>query len=223
MSNYDPFDRNMRVCVQRNGEIDDGRYCNLILPRSGPKSPGPHSDIKGLMSWPRICGVLTDEEIVHTMCTDSLWASKPRGCRLRITVTDEESDDDSDDPVNVEANKGSWESRNIPGKNRTRADLTSVDPCVCLDTNGVGTSFMLSLGLLIKTLPQGRVTQVVLEENTNRAPVQVPPAWNYDSFITLAKVFSIISIALERVEFLGIHSEIGEALGKTRSEIQDEL
>ncbi|KAF5594884.1 C2H2 zinc finger [Fusarium subglutinans] len=223
MSDYDPFDRNMRVCVQRNGEIDDANYCNLLLPRSGPESPGPHSDIKGLMSSPRICGVLTDKEIAHTMRTDSLWASKPRGCRLRITVTDEESDDDSDEPTNVEANKGSWESRNIPGKNRTRADLTSVDPCVCLDSNGVGTSFMLSLGLLIKTTPQGRVTQVVLEENTNRAPVQVPPAWNYDSFITLARVFSIIAIALERVEFLGVHSEMGEALGKSRSDIQDEL
>ncbi|KAF4503029.1 C2H2 zinc finger [Fusarium agapanthi] len=153
MSDYDPFDRNMRVCVQMNGEIDDGGYCNLMLPRSGPESPGPHSDIKGLMSWPRICGVFTDEEIVHMMRTDSLWASKPRGCRLRITITDEESDDDSDDPTNVE----------------------------------------------------------------------VPPAWNYDSFITLAKVFSNISIALERGEFLDIHSEMGEALGRARSGIQDEV
>ncbi|RBA21124.1 hypothetical protein FPRO05_07438 [Fusarium proliferatum] len=223
MSDYDPFDRNMRVCVQRNGEIDDVRYCNLMLPRSGPESPGPHSDIKGLMSWPRICGVLTDEEIAHTMQTDSSWTSKPRGCRLRITFTDEESDDDSDDTTNVEENKGSWESRKIPGKNRKRADLTSVDPCVCLDSNGVGTSFMLSLGLLIKTPSPGRVTQVVLEENTNRTLVQLPPAWNCDSFIILAKVFSIIAIALERVEFLGAHSEMGKALVKARSEVQDEL
>ncbi|KAF5567578.1 hypothetical protein FPHYL_3200 [Fusarium phyllophilum] len=219
MSDYDTFDRNMRVRVQRNGEIGNSRYCNLMLPRSCPESPGPHSDIKGLMSWPRICGVLTDEEIAHTMHTDSSWTSKPRGCRLRITVTDEESDDDSDDPTNVEANKGCWESQKIPGKNRTRADLTSVDPCVCLDTNGVGSSFMLSLGLLIKTPPQGRVTQVVLEDNTDRTAVQVPRAWSSDSFITLAKVFSVIAIALERVDFLGVHSEIGKSLGKARSDI----
>jgi hypothetical protein len=164
------------------------------------------------MSWPRICGVLTDEEIAHTMETDSSWTSKPRGCRLRITFTDENSDDDSDDLLDEEDKRGYWESREVPGKNRKRADLTSVDPIVCLDANGVGTSYMLSLGLLIKTLSPGRVTQVVLEENTQRTLVQVSPVWTNDSFITLAKVFSIIAIALERIEFLGIHSEMGEAL-----------
>ncbi|KAF5564866.1 hypothetical protein FNAPI_1944 [Fusarium napiforme] len=223
MSNHDSFDRNMRVSVKRNGEINDVRYCNLMLPRSGPESPGPHSDVKGLMSWPRICGVLTDEEIAHTIETDPSWTSKPRGCRLRVTFTDEESDDDSDDLLGEEDKRGHWESREIPGKNRKRADLTSVDPIVCLDANGVGTSYMLSLGLLIKTPSLGRVTQVVLEENTKRTLVQVPPAWTNDSFITLAKVFSIIAIALERVEFLGIHSEMGEALGKARLEIREEL
>ncbi|EWG41230.1 hypothetical protein FVEG_03376 [Fusarium verticillioides 7600] len=219
MSDYDSFDRNMRVSVQRNGEINDVGYCNLMLPRSGPDSPGPHSDVKGLMSWPRICGVLTDVEIAHTMGTDSSWTSKPRGCRLRITFTDKNSDDLLDE----EDQRGDWESREVPGKNRKRADLTSVDPIVCLDANGVGTSYMLSLGLLIKTPSPSRVTQVVLEENTQRTLVQVPPVWTNDSFITLAKVFSIIAIALERIEFLGIHSEMGEALKKARLEIQEEL
>ncbi|KAF4439132.1 3-oxoacyl-acyl-carrierreductase [Fusarium acutatum] len=146
------------------------------------------------------------------MDTDPSWTSKPRGCRLRITFTDEESDDDSDDLMNEEDKRGSWESWEIPGKSRKRADLTLVDPCVCLDTNGFGASFMLSLGLLIKTPSAGRVTQVVLEENTNRTPVQVPMAWNYGSFITLAKVYSIISIALERVEFLEIQDELLKSL-----------
>ncbi|GKU16314.1 unnamed protein product, partial [Fusarium langsethiae] len=53
--------------------------------------------------------------------------------------------------------------------------------------------------------------------------VQIPPTWHQSSFLTLAKVFSLIALALERVEFLAIHQEMEEALEEARSNIQKEL
>ncbi|KAK3305139.1 uncharacterized protein B0T15DRAFT_567184 [Chaetomium strumarium] len=226
------FDRSLRICI---GKHDETRWhCNRNRPRSGPRSLGPHIDIRGLMSTPRLCGVMTDDEIAHTMRTDPAWPSTPRGCRLRITFTEHRTHDgdgdgdDDDDGVIDEWDKENltWEMQRITGKSTTRVDLTSVDPCVRLDDNGVGTAFVLSLGLRVETCSEGRVAQVTLEENLERFRVQVPPSplkWAHSSFVTLAKVFSVIAVALERVNFLGLRTETEQALEKARSAIQDAL
>ncbi|KPA39744.1 het protein [Fusarium langsethiae] len=216
------FERSMRASISRYSE-EYRSYCNRSHPRSGPESVGPHIDYRGLMSWPRLCGVMTDDEVVDTIRTDPSWQSKPRGCRLRISLIEQETDDDDDDIDLEDDDLPTWEDRTVDSKNRKRADLTSVDPCVCLDDNGVGITFMLSLGLLIKKRSNGHVMQVVLEENAMRTRVQIPPTWHQSSFLTLAKVFSLIALALERVEFLAIHQEMEEALEEARSNIQKEL
>ncbi|KAL3595852.1 hypothetical protein FPOAC2_10222 [Fusarium poae] len=219
------FERSLRASISRYSEERSQVYCNRMHPRSGPESVGPHIDYRGMMSYPRLCGVMTDGEIAHTMSTDRLWLSKPRGCRLRISVMEQKAEDE-DDGIDVDEedeNKPTWKDRTIEDKNETRADLTSVDPCICLDDNGVGVAFLLGLGLLIKTYPGGRVMQAVLEENAVRTRVQVPPTWDQSSFITLAKVFSLLALALERIEFLGVHQDMEKPLEEARSKIQDEL
>ena len=232
-----PFERNIRACVARYLEnrpncnrciVDEnGRY--VPFPYSGPESLGPHIDYRGLMSYPKLCGVMRNHEIVHTMREDPSWQSKPRGCRLRIglveqeTADDGDGDDDDEDEGADEDDWVTWERREIDGKIRKRADLTSVDPCVCLDDNGVGTTYLLSLGLLIKTLPDGRVAQVTVEENTKKTRVRMPPTLHRDNFVTLAKVFSLIAMALERIDFLGVHEDMEQLLEKANATIQTEL
>ncbi|RBR20322.1 uncharacterized protein FIESC28_05286 [Fusarium coffeatum] len=163
------------------------------------------------------------------MREDPSWQSKPRGCRLRFglveqeTADDGDSDDDDEDEGADEDDWVTWERRKIDGKIRQRADLTSVDPCVCLDDNGVGTTYLLSLGLLIKTLPDGHVVQVTVEENTKKTRVQMPPTLHRDNFVTLAKVFSLMAMALERIDFLGVHEEMEQLLEKANAKIQNQL
>ncbi|KAJ4112156.1 hypothetical protein NW768_011735 [Fusarium equiseti] len=234
-----PFERHIRACVARYDENrshcnrcipDETRpHYNVAIPYSGPQSLGPHIDYRGLMSAPWLCGVMRNHEIVHTMREDPLWQSKPRGCRLRIGLVEQETADDGDGDDDDEDEGAdaddwvTWENRTIAGKIRKRADLTSVDPCVRLDDNGVGTTYFLSLGLLIKRLPDGRVVQVTVEENTKKARVQMPPTWHHDNFVTLAKMFSLITIALDRIDFLGVHQEMEQVLNGANSTIQNEL
>ncbi|KAK4238552.1 hypothetical protein C8A03DRAFT_33430 [Achaetomium macrosporum] len=219
------FNRDLRISIAKYGEW---RWdCNRMRPRSGPRSLGPHIDIRGLMSTPILCGVMTDDEIAHTMRTDPAWPSTPRGCRLRVSFTECRAHEDDDHRVTDEWEKENltWESQTIPSQSM-RADLTSVDPCVRLDDNGVGTAFVLSLGLQVEMCSEGRVAQVTLEENAERVRVQVPPSppeWDYNSFVTLAKAFSVIAVALQRVEFLGLGTGKGQALEEARSAIQDAL
>ncbi|KAH7184555.1 uncharacterized protein B0J16DRAFT_397862 [Fusarium flagelliforme] len=227
-----PFERNLRACVARYSE--NRHHCQRVppydrLPTIGPQSIGPHIDYKGLSSAPRLCGVMRNHEIVHTIREDPSWQFKPRGCRLRIglveqeTADDGDGDDDNEDDGAEEDDWVTWEHRTIAGKTRKRADLTSVDPVVCLDDNGVGTTYMLSLGLLIKTLPDGHVVQVTVEENTKRTRVQMPPTWHRDNFVTLANVLVLIAIALERIDFLGVHQEMEQVLEQANSTIQNQL
>ncbi|KAM0368865.1 hypothetical protein ACHAPK_006528 [Fusarium culmorum] len=222
--NYE-FERSLRASISRYTEERLQRYCNRMHPRSGPESVGPHIDYRGLMSYPRLCGVMTDDEIAHTMSTDPSWQSKARGCRLHISLIEQETHDDEDDDVDAveDEDQPTWKDRIVEGKNRKRADLTSVDPCICLDDNGVGIAFLLGLGLVIKTCPDGRVVQAVVEENAERTCVQIPPTWDQSSFTTLAKVFSLLALALERIDFLGVHEDMEKALEEARSKIQDEL
>lgn len=227
-----PFERSMRVSVTRYSE--HRQNCNEVPPYFGPpwtgtRAIGPHIEYRGLMSYPRLCGMMRDYEIVQTMREDPLWQSKPRGCRLRIglveleTADDGDGDDDDEDEGADEDDWVTWEDRTIDGKVRKRADLTSVDPCVRLDDNGVGTTYMLSLSLLIKTLPDGRVVQVTVEEDTKKTRVRMPPKLHHDNFVTLAKVFSVMAIALERIDFLGVHEKMRQLLEKATATIQNDL
>ncbi|KAI6773230.1 hypothetical protein HG531_000079 [Fusarium graminearum] len=176
--NYE-FERSLRASISRYTEERSQRYCNRMHPRSGPESVGPHIDYRGLMSYPRLCGVMTDDEIAHTMSTDPEWQSKARGCRLHISLIEQETHDCHDDDVDAaeDEDQPTWKDRVVDGKNRKRADLTSVDPCICLDDNGVGIAFLLGLGLLIKTCPDGRVVQAVVEENAERT-LFLPLRWS---------------------------------------------
>ncbi|XEV07466.1 hypothetical protein FSHL1_012753 [Fusarium sambucinum] len=218
------FERSLRASISRYGEENSQRYCNRMHPRSGPESVGPHIDYRGLISYPKMCGVMTDDEIAHTMSTDPSWQSKARGCRMHISVIEQETHDDDDDDDAVEdEDQPTWQDRTVEVKDRSRVDLTSVDPCICLDDNGVGIAFLLSLGLLLKTCPDGRVVQAVVEENAQRTFVQIPPSWDQSNFIMLAKVFSLLALALERLDYLDIHPDMEKVLEAARSKIQDEL
>jgi len=221
------FDRTLRISI---GKYSEWRYdCNRLRPRSGPQSLGPHIDIRGLMSSACLCGVMTDDEIEHTMRADPAWPSTPRGCRLRITLTEHQIHDDNEyDGVIDEWGKENltWERQEFTGKKTKRVDLTSVDPFVRLDDNGVGTAYLLSLGLRIETGRNGCVARVTLEENLEKVRVQVPPSpleWAHGSFVALAKVLSVLVLALERIEFLDVHAEAKQSLEQAKTSIQDAI
>ncbi|KAF4985532.1 hypothetical protein FGRMN_11173 [Fusarium graminum] len=74
------FDRKVRACVAR-----------------GPQSIGSHIDYRGLMSYPRMCGVMRNKEIMQTMREDPSGQSKPRGCRMRTGMLEQETTDHYDD------------------------------------------------------------------------------------------------------------------------------